>query len=293
MSVDVHQVEEAAIGESVLPAKSKNLLIASSERLLLGHHPSAVEATLVAPPTDGRHAPIIEDSGPSVSAAEAFRIHATFAKFLPEVEHERARHEAADEKCRQSSLCIAQQEVAGKSLLVVILQEVEHPSVDVVHRLPAGRNGLRALSLADVEQCVVESHFVVEVVEVAAMDVSAIEGGIVYFGDEDDFGIGRLDLRNGPFPELDGNHLGHIATEAVDALCRPVEQDVQHLMPCVGGRGEVCLPTRKVVDAVVQLRRLVPVIMSRPGCEVVVACCLCRPFVVGAAGHDVLQMQLF
>ena len=161
----------------------------------------------------------------------------------------------------------------------MVLEEVEHVAPYVVNRLPAVCDALGALSATDVEQGVVEPHLVVEVVEVSSVDVVAIEAGVIDFGNEDDVGIGGLDLRHSPLPELDWHHLGHVAAEAVDALGCPVEQDMEHLVVGVG--------------TIVQLHRLVPVVLVRPSGEPVVAGSFGRYFTIGAAGQDVVQVERF
>ena len=62
-------------------------------------------------------------------------------------------------------------------------------------------------------------------------------------------------------PEGCGHHLGHVATEAVDAFRCPKLQDGCHLMPSVWGRGIVGAASAgvAVVDTVVELHGLVPV----------------------------------
>ena len=82
-------------------------------------------------------------------------------------------------------------------------------------------------------------------------------------------------------PELGRHHLGHVATESVDALLGPELQDVGHLLPRVGHGVEVAYPAGIVVYAVIQLHRFVPVVLSRGIVEVVVACSLGGLFQIG------------
>ena len=99
----------------------------------------------------------------------------------------------------------------------------------------------------------------------------AVLTGIVDLANELDVGIGRLDLMGGIGPELGRHHLGHVATEGVDMLGGPEEQDVEHLLPRAWHGVEVAYATGKIVDAVVQLHRLVPVVTSGTVVEMVVA----------------------
>ena len=87
-----------------------------------------------------------------------------------------------------------------------------------------------------VAQGVVEVHLVIEVVEAALMYVGVIEVDIIDFGYEYDVGVSVLDRRDGPVPEFEGHHVGHVAAETVYALCGPVHEDVKHLVPG-GGDG--------------------------------------------------------
>ena len=106
---------------------------------------------------------------------------------------------------------------------------------------------------------VVHSHLVVEVVE-ARSEVVAVLGRIIHFANENLVGIGELHLVGGPQPEGGRHHLRHVATEAVDTLCSPEQQDVGHLAPRVGDGHEMSHTTCIVVDAVVQFDGLVPVV---------------------------------
>ena len=101
-------------------------------------------------------------------------------------------------------------------------------------------------------------------------DVVAINGGVVELGNECDVWMPLLDLRYGPVPELHGHHVGHVAAEAVDALLRPEEQNVEHLVPGGGDGGEVALASG-VIYAIVQFYRLIPVVLARIWVKTVVA----------------------
>ena len=131
----------------------------------------------------------------------------------------------------------------------------------------------------DAAQRVVEPHLVVEIIEAAGADIVTIERGLVDLGDKDDL-LPTLDPRDDPLPELDGHHLGHVATEAVHAAGDPEAEDGQHLMPRVGHGIEILRATALQVDAVVELHRLIPVVAAGRGAEAVVTGDLSGKFAV-------------
>ena len=85
----------------------------------------------------------------------------------------------------------------------------------------------------NLDEGVIEPHFVVKIVEPALMDIFSIAPGLIDLGNEQHVGVYGLHLRNGPLPEGDRDKFGHVATESVNAACRPEEEDVEHLLPCV------------------------------------------------------------
>ena len=116
-------------------------------------------------------------------------------------------------------------------------------------------------------------------------DIVAIQLRIIHLGNENDIGILCLDLRNNPFPKLHGYHFCHVTTEAVYSLCRPIEQDVEHLLVGIG--------------AIVQLDSFIPVVSSWPCREYIIACGLCGILCVKTDittflfAQDIVQMQRF
>ena len=103
--------------------------------------------------------------------------------------------------------------VAGNALLVVILEEVEHMFAQGVGCLPLTSDVAGLLfAFRHSAQAIIHSHLVIEIVEVALLNVVGIGIGVVYLGNEDDARMLGLDLCDSPFPELHRHHLGHIAT---------------------------------------------------------------------------------
>ena len=102
---------------------------------------------------------------------------------------------------------------------------------------------------------------------------------VIHLSNEDDVGVLLLHLWNDPSPEIARHHLCHIATETVDAHACPVQEDVAHLHPSVGGGGaENQLTSSLIVNAIVEFYCFIPVILTHPRGEAVVACHLCRHF---------------
>ena len=134
-----------------------------------------------------------------------------------------------------------------------------------------GNLGGRLLTADDADERVVEAYLVVQVVKLAVLDVVVVFPRVVHLGNEDDVGIPLLDDGYHPAPELEGHHLGHVATEPVDTLLGPEEQDVAHLEPGGGEGVEVGAAPVKVIDTVVELYGLVPVVACGVGIEAVVA----------------------
>ena len=154
------------------------------------------------------------------------------AQCLSLIYHERATaHECCNEHGWQCAAWVGGEVAGCDALLVVVFEEGKHVGRYVVGGLPAvGEHGC-ALAADDATQGVVESDFVVEVVEVSFVDEAPVEVGVIYFGYEDDAWVFRLDLADGPCPEGAWHHLGHVAAEAVDAACGPEAEDVEHLVP--------------------------------------------------------------
>ena len=153
----------------------------------------------------------------------------------------------------------------------MVLQEVEHAVGDAFEGLPATcePGGGIAVTL-DADDGVVESDFVVKIVETSVLQVRAVLADVVDFADEDCLSVLLADGVKGPVPELEGYHVDHVAAEAVDAPGKPVAQDMNHLLPQLGNGIEVGL-SGLVVAAVVELYGLVPVVGGGEGGEAVVA----------------------
>ena len=126
---------------------------------------------------------------------------------------------------------------------------------------------------------IVHAHLIIQVVE-SGTQVVAILAGVIHLADKHALGIAVLHLIRGPMPEGSRHHLGHVATESVNALSRPEEQYLSHLIPCVGDRIKVAHAAGIVIHAVVQLHRLVPVVHARCIVETVVTRGLGRLLVI-------------
>ena len=123
----------------------------------------------------------------------------------------------------------------------------------------------------DGTQCIVQTHFIIQIVKVSIENIVPVLSWIIDLSNEHN-GIVCFDLRNDPIPELDWNHLGHVATESIDSFAGPKFQNVQHLMPCIGDRIEMPCTSIQVIDSIIQLDGLVPVVSSWVGIKMVVTC---------------------
>ena len=94
--------------------------------MIFGEHFS-IKLTSVAPTTDSLYTPVVKDGGSPVSSAESFIIHTHFSKLLPKVNHHGiCIHTGGNNECRDAFTRITGKEIRSDTLLVVILQEVEH-----------------------------------------------------------------------------------------------------------------------------------------------------------------------
>ena len=124
---------------------------------------------------------------------------------------------------------------------------------------------------------IVHTNLIVEVIETCTKIV-AILSWVINLADKHDIRIAELDLISSPLPESCRHHLGHIATESVDALRGPEQQDISHLIPGVGNRIEVTNTTSIVVETIVKFNCLVPVVHTWGIMETIVTCRLGRLF---------------
>ena len=76
---------------------------------------------------------------------------------------------------------------------------------------------------------------------------------------------------NSPIPELNGNHLCHIATEAINSFSRPEQQDIQHFTPGIRYWREMTSATILIIDTIIQLNGLIPVVYSRSRAKTIVS----------------------
>ena len=228
--VDVHQVEEDALADGFLLAGQQHGLLVDVEQLLF------VVRQLVLGSTAQRvHRPVVEDGGASVVAREAFTVHAAFTVFLAGIQHKRVLlHQHRGYHGWHTLLGISSKEVAGNALFVVVLQEVQHVVADVVGILPGVGDGTgRCLTTDDGTHGVIHAYLVVQPVKTRCQIV-AVFAGVVHLTDEHDVFVFLLHDSRGVGPEFGRHHLSHVATESVDALLRPEQQDVRHLLPRVG-----------------------------------------------------------
>ena len=146
---------------------------------------------------DGLYCPVVEYGRPAVKSAESLCIHASLAKLLSSIHHDRIGVQpCAHHESRQGTFGTATKEVAGNALLIVVFQEIEHLWQDIIHGLPLARNVMSwTLTTHDVAQTVVHAHLIIQIVK-SRSDIRPIKGGIVHLANNDDVRIGCLELTN-------------------------------------------------------------------------------------------------
>ena len=92
--------------------------------------------------TKGIYTPIVEDGGAPVVTTEALTVHATLSIFLTGIQHKRILlHQYRGYHGRNTLASVSSKEVAGNTLFVVVLQEIEHVFPDIVGLLPGIADG--------------------------------------------------------------------------------------------------------------------------------------------------------
>ena len=280
------EVGGGTIDGSITLCQAKHLLVTGTDGTIFGGQSGFVPTDLL-PGLLAFETPVVEDGGTTIGTLEAFGIHRRFAQFACEIVHIGvAVDQGADVECGDCGLRVLAEEVGGNALLVVVLEEVEHMTADlgvgIGRQREAGLDGIDwATTLDHAADGIVELDLVVEIVETTGDDVILIDTGIVDLGDKEHVGILLLDTADAIMPEFVGHHFGHVATEGIDALGAPVEQDVAHLDPSGGdGDGAIGILPRLdacavglVIHAIVEFDGLVPVVGRWGDCaEDVVAC---------------------
>ena len=237
LPVHIHEVKRETARHSLfLRSKAHDGLIIGMQSFLLGCEHVLVHEGMI----ERVDVPIVEDGCSSVTPAEALCVHTTLAIFLSCINHQRVvAHESQTKHGSHPLSCICSKEIACYALLVVVLKKIEHVVIDVVHALPSVGNGCRWPSCThDVAHGVIHAHLVVEIVEASA-NVSAIQRWVIDLSNEQDIWILSLHLCCGIAPKCVWHHLCHVTSESIDTLGSPEEQNVGHLLPCVGHRREM------------------------------------------------------
>jgi PIN domain nuclease of toxin-antitoxin system len=123
-------------------------------------------------------------------------------QLLTEVDHERVLLQQRSHNKRRHCLgSVATEEVAGDTLFIMVLKEVEHVILDVVRILPAPSDAVSRTTLThNIAQAVVHAYLIVEIIE-ARSDISAILVRVIDFTDKDDMRKAFLDDTRGISPE--------------------------------------------------------------------------------------------
>ena len=83
---------------------------------------------------------------------------------------------------------------------------------------------------------------------------------VIDLRNEQDIWVFLLDLLNRPCPKLTRHHLRHVATETINLLTCPEEQDMQHLVPCIRDGIKLLFSSTLVEDTIVEFHGLIPVV---------------------------------
>lgn len=126
--IGIHEVEEVALRDgSLVAGDMEQAGVVVLQVAFAVVELTAREGAAIAPTAYGIDAPVVEDSGAPVAAAEALGIHTALAQLLTEVDHGGAGVDGgAHEHGGEGGATVAHDEVGGKALLVVVLHEVEH-----------------------------------------------------------------------------------------------------------------------------------------------------------------------
>ena len=104
----------------------------------------------------------------------------------------------------------------------MILKEIQHSVADAVNPLPAISNPCcRMMMRLNVAQCVIKIHLIIQIIEMTASEKIPIHVHIIYLGYKLYIGVALLYLRNGPLPEIQGNHESHITPEGINTFGGP------------------------------------------------------------------------
>ena len=163
----------------------------------------------------------------------------------------------------------------------MILKEIEHVGTQRVSLLPLLRDvHSRLTTFGNGTQTVVHTYLIIQIIEVSLLDVGGISLRIVNLGNKNNFGMLRLHLRDSPTPELNRNHLCHVATETVDALRCPVLKDVEHHLPGARYWIEVRSTIVKIIDTIVEFNGLIPIVTCGLSSKLVVTRGASRHFMI-------------
>lgn len=235
------------------------------------------------PGLEGGHPAVLEDRGASV------RFQRGLADFLSVVEEDGAAadtvQDGTDGRAHEGAVAAPMRGV-GEPDFVVVLGVAE----GVVQGGAVGEGGVEVVRPLWAVVEILEDPIggvVVDGVEPGIDEfVEDVAGGelvgvvVVGLGEEEGVGPALAGSRDGPFPERDGNPVGHVAAEAVDPGGLPVGEDGVHERPGGGhgvargaGEGEVseAVGTAGEVVAVVELHGLEPVVGAGGGGGDVVA----------------------
>ena len=131
---------------------------------------------------------------------------------------------------------------------------------DIISSLPSTCYGMYTLATTHhIANHIVHAYLIIEIIETSTKIV-AIFSRIIHLANKHNIRIAILNLICSPLPECSWHHLSHIATESVDTLRGPEQQDISHLIPCIWNRIKVTNSTSIIIKTIVEFNCLIPVV---------------------------------
>ena len=155
--------------------------------LLIVRQHLPVKFSAVAPAAYGVHAPIVKDSGTSVSAAESFAVHPQLAELLSEINHHGIYiHTSRYDEGGNGFTRIACKEIGSDTLFIVVFQKIQHSLFYPAQALPYPCNGGSGFVAANYcTKCVIQSHFIIEIIKFSTKQIITVFFRIIHFGNKE------------------------------------------------------------------------------------------------------------
>ena len=95
---------------------------------------STVKPISIIPIAQTLDTPIVEDRRPTISTAKTFLIHTWLSQFLTAIDHHRISiHGRRNNHARDAQACVIGKKRRSDTLLIMVLQEIEHVRLNIPH----------------------------------------------------------------------------------------------------------------------------------------------------------------